>query len=430
MTGSSSARNAVRESEPVCPLCQGARFVRVTADPASEQFGRPVPCECVRAEDDRTRMERLLRYSQLGAMQRFTFDTLLPRGRSTNTAAQERYAHVVEAARKFAAEPRGWFVLTGVPGTGKTHVAAAIANAAIDRGVPALFLTVADLLDQLRASYADDAEVPYERLLDQIRSAPLVILDDLDAYSNTAWAREKFYQVVSHRFNAALPTVFTCDRSPEEIDDRLGARLTDPALSQVFVLAERERPRYVHIGGMTRERLAAFTFDVFRPGGKSVRGHDASLEGAYREARKWAEEPKGWLVFFGGSGRGKTHLAGAIANSRLDAGDGVCFANVPDLLDELRASFAPDSPTRYDDLFARLREAPILVLDDFGAHQTTPWAQEKLYQILNFRYEGGMPTVITTNTEMSKLDTRISSRIGDLRNSVLYEIDAPDYRMG
>ena len=77
-----------------------------------------------------------------------------------------------------------------------------------------------------------------------------------------------------------------------------------------------------------------------------------------------------------------------------------------------------------------MREAPILVLDDFGAHQTTPWAQENLYQILNFRYEGGMPTVITTNTEMSKLDTRISSRIGDLRNSVLYEIDAPDYRMG
>ena len=98
-------------------------------------------------------------------------------------------------------------------------------------------------LDQLRASYAEDAEVPYERLLEQIRTAPLVILDDLDAYADTAWAREKFYQVVSHRFHAALPTVFTCDRAPEEIDDRLGARLTDPALAQVFVLAERERER-------------------------------------------------------------------------------------------------------------------------------------------------------------------------------------------
>lgn len=429
-TGSSSARSAAREEAPVCPVCEGARFVRVTAEPGDPNFGRPVPCECVRAEDDRTRTERLLRFSRLGSMQRFTFDTLLPRGRSTHPAAQERYAQVVEAARRFAEEPRGWFVLTGVPGSGKTHIAAAIANRAIERGTPALFLTVADLLDQLRASYADDAEVPYERLLEQIRTAPLVVLDDLDAYSNTAWAREKFYQVVSHRFHAALPTVFTCDRAPEEIDDRLGARLTDPALSQVFTLAERERPRFSHIGGMTRERLAAFTFDTFRPGGKSVRGHDASLEGAYREARTWADHPEGWLVFFGQSGRGKTHLAAAIANQRLDQGDSVCFVNVPDLLDELRASFAPDAVQRYDDLFTRVREAPVLVLDDFGAHQTTPWAQEKLYQILNYRYEGRMPTVITTNTEMAKLDQRIASRIGDLRNSRLYEITAPDYRLG
>lgn len=404
--------------------------MRVTAEPGDPNFGRPVPCECVRAEDDRTRTDRLLRYSRLGSMQRFTFDTLLPRGRSTNAGAQARYAQVVEAARRFADAPQGWFVLTGVPGSGKTHIAAAIANRAIERGTAALFLTVADLLDQLRASYADDAEVPYERLLEQIRTAPLVILDDLDAYADTPWAREKFYQVVSHRFHAALPTVFTCDRPPEEIDDRLGARLTDPALSQVFVLAQRERPRYAHIGGMTRERLAAFTFDTFRPGGKSVRGHDASLEGAYREARTWADQPEGWLVFFGLSGRGKTHLAAAIANQRLEQGDSVCFVNVPDLLDELRASFAPDAPQRYDDLFTRVREAPLLVLDDFGAHQTTPWAQEKLYQILNYRYEGRMPTVITTNTEMGKLDARIASRIGDLRNSRLYEITAPDYRLG
>ena len=41
-----------------------------------------------------------------------------------------------------------------------------------------------------------------------------------------------------------------------------------------------------------------------------------------------------------------------------------------------------------------------------------------------------MPTVITTNTEMAKIDQRIASRIGDLRNSRLYEITAPDYRLG
>jgi DNA replication protein DnaC len=414
----------------VCPLCDGARFVRVTTDMTRPEFGRPVPCACVRDEDTRTRQDRLLRYSRLGALERFTFATLLPRGRSTSSAAQDRYAHAVDAARHFAEQPGGWLVLTGIPGSGKTHIAAAIANRAIERGTAALFLSVADLLDQLRASYADDAEVPYERLLEQIRTAPLAIFDDLDAYAETPWAREKFYQVVSHRFHAALPTVFTCDRSPEEIDARLGARLTDPSLAQVFVLAERERPRFSSIGAMTRERLAPYTFESFRPGGKSVRGRDPVLEGAYREAKKWAQEPSGWLVLLGESGRGKTHLAGAIANERLEAGDTVCFANVPDLLDELRATFAPESSVRYDDIFARLREVPVLILDDLGAHQTTPWAQEKLYQILNYRYEGRLPTVITTNTEMSKLDQRIASRLGDLHISVMYEITSPDYRLG
>jgi DNA replication protein DnaC len=186
----------------------------------------------------------------------------------------------------------------------------------------------------------------------------------------------------------------------------------------------------MHIGGMTRDRLGAFTFASFRPGGKSVQARAPGLEGAFREAKRWAEHPTGWLVLLGESGRGKTHLAAAIANERLDAGDTVCFANVPDLLDELRGTYAPDAAERYDELLARLRDVPVLILDDLGAQQTTPWAQEKLYQILNDRYEGRMPTVVTTNTEMSKLDARIASRLGDLHISVMYEIVAPDYRLG
>ncbi|RLT35536.1 MAG: AAA family ATPase [Chloroflexi bacterium] len=421
---------AAEPPAPVCEWCEGARFVRVTSDPESPEFGRAVPCRCVQEEDGRTRRERLLRYARLGALERFTFATLLPRGRSTRPEAQARYALAVDAARRFADAPQGWLVLTGVPGSGKTHMAAAIVNQVVEAGRPALFFTVADLLDQLRASYNDDAELSYDRLFDQIRNAPLLVLDDLDSYSDTAWAREKFDQLVSHRFHAALPTVFTCDRSPEEIDARLGARLTDPALAQVFFVAGRELPRYMHVGGMTRERLASFTFETFRTGGKSVQGRAPGLEGAAREARRWAADPQGWLVFLGESGRGKTHLAGAIANHRLEAGDTVCFANVPDLLDELRAAFAPDAHERFEDLLQRLRDVPVLILDDLGAQQTTPWAQEKLYQILNYRYEGRMPTVVTTNTEMSRLDPRLASRLGDLQISVMYEIVAPDYRLG
>jgi DNA replication protein DnaC len=424
------AAGSLDAADDLCPLCQGARFVRVTADPTDPRFGQAEPCECARYEPAEERRQRLLRYSRLGALQRFTFETLVPSGRSNDARLQTQYAEAVRVVRRFAEAPEGWLVLVGPHGSGKTHLAAAIANDAIERGRPALFLAVADLLDHLRAGYADDAEVDYDAFLDQVRQAPLLILDDLDHYSQTEWAREKFFQVVSHRFNAALPTVFTAVRPPSEIDERLGTRLVDPSIAQVVELAHGDAaPRYLHIGAMTRERLGRFTFEDFIPDGIGLKGEQRkSLESAYREALRWAREPQGWLVFVGGNGCGKTHLAGAIANERLEQGSRVAFATVPDLLDELRAAYAPDAPRRYDQLFRSLVEAEVLILDDLGAQKSSPWAEEKLYQLLNHRHVARAFTVVTTNKRLGDLEPRIASRLADRDVSLLREITAPDYR--
>jgi len=414
----------------VCPFCEGARFVRVTDDPHDPRFGRPEPCECARYEDAYERRARLLRYSRLGALERLTFDTLVAAGRSNDVRTQAQYAEATGIVERFAAHPEGWLVLVGPHGAGKTHIAAAIANRLIERGQPALFLTVADLLDHLRSAYDDDAEVGYDALLEQVRNAPLLILDDLDAYSPTPWAREKFFQVVSHRFNAALPTVFTTSRAPAEVDERLGARLVDPSMSQIVELAHGDAaPRYVHIGAMTRDRLAEYTFARFIPDGIGLKGEPRkSLEGAYRRAIEWARSPRGWIVFTGGNGAGKTHLAAAIGNERLDQGDRVAFANVADLLDELRSAYAPDAAKRYDEVFRALVDAPLLILDDLGAQKSSPWAEEKLYQLLNHRHLSRSHTVVTTNKKLSELETRIASRLADREVSEVYEITAPDFR--
>lgn len=430
MTPLSVEASTAEAAEPSCPLCGGARFIRVTANPDDPRFGRPEPCECARAESAGERRARLLRYSRLGPMQRLTFDTLVREGRSSDASARAQYAEAVEVARRFADRPEGWLLLTGPHGAGKTHLAAAIANRVIERGDPALFMTVADFLDHLRSGYADDAEQDYDALLEQVRTAPLLVLDDLDAYAETPWAREKFFQVVSYRFGAALPTVFTMARPVSEIDARLSSRLADAAMSQVVELAGAETaPRYTNIGAMTRERLASFTFAKFIPDGIGLKGEPRkSLEGAFRRAVQWSREPDGWIVFIGGNGCGKTHLAAAIANERLAAGDRVAFANVADLLDELRAAFAPDSPRRYEQVFRALVEAPVLVLDDLGAQKSSPWAEEKLYQLLNHRHLARLHTVVTTNKKLSELETRIASRLADREVSEVYEITAPDFR--
>ncbi len=410
--------------------------MRVTTDPDDAQFGQPEPCECVSKEETHDRRHRLLAYSRLGALERMTFDTLVRRGRSADGSAQARYEQAVGAAERFATPPggetnEGWLVITGDHGTGKTHLAAAIVNRVIERGEPALLLAVADLLDHLRASYSDDAEVSYDTLIEQVRTAPLLVLDDLDAYVETAWAREKFMQIVTYRFHALLPTVFTVSRPLTEIDDRLASRLADPSVSQVISLGGETLPRYFHVGAMTRERLEDFTFEDFHPEGQGLRGEARrNLEGAFRLTREWALQPDGWLLLLGGNGCGKTHLAAAIARDRIESGDTVAVVNVPDLLDELRASFAPDSNQSYDRLFGRLLDVELLVLDDLGAQQSSPWAEEKLYQLLNHRHLSRSHTVVTANMKVGDFEPRIRSRLADLQVSTVYEILAPDYRTG
>ena len=106
------------------------------------------------------------------------------------------------------------------------------------------------------------------------------------------------------------------------------------------------------------------------------------------------------------------------------------FAVVPDLLDHLRAAFAPTSTEVFDQLFSKMREAEVLILDDLGAQQSSPWANEKLFQLLNYRYNMGMPTVITANQKgLQGVDERIRSRLTDvsLVASVQFE-RARDYR--
>ncbi len=187
---------------------------------------------------------------------------------------------------------------------------------------------------------------------------------------------------------------------------------------------ERKRKRRQQLFELSN--LGAFSdkrfdsFDRRQPG----------LQDAFDISVEFANNPGGWLLFVGPNGCGKTHLAAAIANSCLEAGSVVLFATVPDLLDHLRAAFAPDSGEVYDQLFARMREAEVLVLDDLGTQQSSPWANEKLFQLLNYRYNSGFPTVVTANPRgWQDTDERIRSRLSDNALVILLNLDrARDYR--
>ncbi len=418
-----------------CPLCRGLGYLRRDVPIGHPDFGKLVPCSCQLERLASVRLGRLRAMSELSALERMTFDSFLINvpGMPADKTANLRWAF--DEAWSFADSPEGWLLMKGGFGCGKTHLAAAIANACIARGRPVLFKTVPDLLDHLRSTYAPSSLTSFDDTFEQVRTAPVLILDDLGTESSTPWAQEKLFQVFNHRYNAYLPTVITTNRELEEISLRLRSRLADPDLTRIVSITA---PDYRRAGvGQDQSDLSSLAlhgrqtlenFDVRT--GELPQEETENLARVLKVARTYAEAPGDWLVITGPYGCGKTHVAAAIANQRTAQGHPALFILVPDLLDHLRATFNPQSTTTFDKRFEEVRRTPFLILDDLGTESATPWAREKLYQIFDYRYNARLPTVITTATPIEELDPRLATRMLDVTRCTLFAIQAPDYRGG
>jgi len=420
---------------PDCPLCQGMGYVRLDVPIDHPDFGKLFPCTCRAREIQAQRSETLKLSSNLATLERFTFKTFRPEGHGLSPELQLNLRRAYDTALAYAQRPQGWLLLRGGYGCGKTHLAAAIANVALDTGSPVIFVTVPDLLDYLRAAYAPTSPTSYDRRFEEVRTAPLLILDDLGTEHATLWALEKLFQLLNYRYMADLPTVITTNRDLEDMEPRLRSRLGDPNLVQIAtILAPDFRQAGVDHTESNLNTLSLYTdmtlddFDLRRGELDSVEADN--LERALEQARAFAANPVGWLTFTGTYGCGKTHLAAGIANARAREGHPALFVVVPDLLDHLRAAFNPQSPITYDKRFEEVRRAPFLVLDDLGTESATPWAQEKLFQLLNYRYVAKLPTVLTTSRLMEDLDPKIRTRLLDVSRCTVFSILAPGYRGG
>ena len=412
------------------PICGGLGVIRYDVPLEDSRFGKLFRCPNHPLENDVERQERLRRISNLDAYADKTFDTFITDRPDLSVSERLSLEMAKKVAMTFAVEPQGWLLLEGSYGSGKTHLAAAVGNARLARGDMVLFVTTPDLLDHLRNTYNASAEIEYDEMFERIRSVPLLVLDDLGAENPSAWALEKLFQLLNHRYTHRLPTVITTNTNLDRLDPRIRSRLLDNNLiHQVSITA----PDYRNAASQRHNQLSDLrlyqdmTFDTFDTRKKLTLQEQQNLEKALELARNYAQHPQGWLVFTGIYGCGKTHLAAAIGHECQDRGIGVVFVTVPDLLDYLRVTYNPGAPVTFDQRFHLVRNAPLLILDDLNSENASPWAKEKLFQIMDYRYVSQLPTVITTPIAVENLDARIRSRLTDRRRSLVFAIIAPDY---
>ena len=326
-TRDSSEDNPYRDVEPDrenddCPRCRGRGWFTADVPVGDPAFGQVITCGCQEDRVAQERQSRLLRYSNLASMERFTFGTLVPEGRGSDADVRRQFQEAYEAAVAYADRPEGWLVLVGPHGAGKTHLAAAMGNRLIEQGQVVFFSHVPDLLDHLRSSFSPSSEVGYSDLFDQVKAAPILILDGIDSSNPSPWAQEKLRQVINHRFNTQMPTVVTSAGSLNALDPYIASRMKTERLSHVLELGDPDGLGRGRLGAIEPELLRRMTFDNF-----DVRGNGSTRQPDGQPRREptrppvsFATGPEGWLTLVGDTGVGKTHLAVAIANEQIKKG--------------------------------------------------------------------------------------------------------------
>lgn len=418
--------------EPKCELCLDRGWLRCDVPLDHPSFGQMVPCSCqhtgAMAEQHRRNLEQ---YSNLGPMLGYRLDAVDPERYILNPANRRAFADALAAAKEYADNPVGWLTLVGPSSSGKTYLAAGIANRRIELGHPALFVTANNLVDFLRSGLRETGPelMDFQR---QATDAELLVLDDLPTHHSSNWAQERLMMILSDRHVYGRPTVITLRGEPNRADELLRTRIeTVDGFARVYRLGRHGLTSTGVAGDIPAGMRDRMRLEFFQQLGNSdVPGAPAW---ALRFIREWSKQEliNTWVCLFGPTGVGKTHLAVGAALERERMGDDVFFATFSDMLDYLRSSFNPETTYGTEDILAQIRTTDLLVLDDLGAEHSTSWAEEKLFQIVNFRYEERLPTIITTSLRLQDLyqyRERIASRLHDRRVVNLVPVEADDYR--
>ncbi|HML21834.1 MAG TPA: ATP-binding protein [Aggregatilinea sp.] len=214
------SRQSSLQTSPPCPKCDGNGVFLADCPQLPEYHGQPVLCDCAAGlKLRRERAAKLRAISQLPPrMAAYTFESYA----ALRLSDTQRRAVEIAAtyARSGSLGERHGLFLFGPVGTGKSGLAAAISNAAMNAGISTIYKTAPDLMDYIRSSFKADNDVSYDKILDQIQRVELLVLDDLGTENLTAWVVEKLFQIVDFRYRHDMRLIVTSNCAPDVLMER------------------------------------------------------------------------------------------------------------------------------------------------------------------------------------------------------------------
>lgn len=186
--------------------------------------------------------------------------------------------------------------------------------------------------------------------------------------------------------------------------------------------SQRQAAYLLDLCGLSSEMLD-YTFQTTKRGQFNGAAYDA--------AQQLVMYPQWFYTLHGQPGTGKTRLLATIVNEARAGGRKAVYTTTAELLDHLRAAYAPEmrGALGFDALLDKVTECTVLALDEFDRWNPTPWAQEKFFQLIEARYRDGAQklTCFATNAALDELPPYIASRMQDRRCKV-FALNGPDIR--